>query len=231
MFCGACGNRLNTGTPFCIYCGAATAIPPAIPSQLPSANSGPIARTLQPPKKARYRSLKVGLGILAAFVLVMIFIGMFTPDTPANNGQGSSPPPAASSTTPTTTPKPSPTTTTTPVTPSASASAANAPDLNNADALDNAYELEADTSCGSGADDYLRSAAKYDFKWDHIGWLDTKFDKYLKVVEKPGVLVLVSDRAELQNGFGAYQRVELWCSYDTQAKKVLSYAIHSDGDN
>jgi hypothetical protein len=29
----------------------------------------------------------------------------------------------------------------------------------------------------------------------------------------------------LQNGFGAYQRVELLCSYDTQSQKVLSYSI------
>jgi len=158
----------------------------------------------------------------------MIFIGMFTPDTPASNGQGNSPPPAASSTTPTTTPKPSPTTTTTPVTSSASTPAANAPDLNNAQALDEQYDADATVYCASGADDYLRSVAKYEFKWEDTGWLDTKFDKYLKQVEAPGVLVLVSDKAELQNGFGAYQRIELWCSYDTQAKKVLSYAIQTN---
>ena len=88
--------------------------------------------------------------------------------------------------------------------------------------------MYATTDCASGADDYLRSIAKYDFKWDDVGFLETKFDKFRKQVAAPGVLVLVSDKAKLQNGFGAYQHVELLCSYDTQSKKVLSYSINSE---
>ena len=61
----------------------------------------------------------------------------------------------------------------------------------------------------------LRQAAKYDFKWDHIGFLGTKFDRYMKAVTSPGVLTLVTNKVSLQNGFGAYQHVELFCDYNT----------------
>jgi len=39
------------------------------------------------------------------------------------------------------------------------------------------------------------------------------------------VLTLLSKKVSLQNGFGAYTRVTLYCDYDTQAKKVLEYRI------
>lgn len=91
-------------------------------------------------------------------------------------------------------------------------------DLNSAASLDEKYDIDAVSHCSVEADDYLRSVAKYDFKWQDTGWFEQKFDSYLKVVPSPGVLVMVSDKAMLQNGFGAYQRVELRCAYDTQAK-------------
>jgi hypothetical protein len=95
--------------------------------------------------------------------------------------------------------------------------------LNDAKALDAKYEIPANSSCGVEADDYLRSIAKYDFKWDDTGFLESKFDKYLVNVVSPGVLTTVSHKAKLQNGFGAYQHIELFCDYDTQAKKVLRF--------
>lgn len=95
--------------------------------------------------------------------------------------------------------------------------------LSDSAALDDRYGIAASVYCAGGADDYLRQVAKWDFKWDHIGFLDQKFDKYLKRVSKPGVLTTVSDKIALQNGFGAYQHVELFCDYDTQKKKVLRY--------
>jgi hypothetical protein len=110
-----------------------------------------------------------------------------------------------------------------------SSSASPVPDspevLNDSSALDNKYEIAADVDCSSGADDYLRSVAKFDFKWDDTGWLETKFDKYLQTVREPGVLTVISNKAKLQNGFGAFQHVELFCDYDTQNKKVLEYRI------
>jgi hypothetical protein len=99
--------------------------------------------------------------------------------------------------------------------------------LNDAKALDEKYGIEATVFCGSHADDYLRSVSQYAFKWDDIAFLDAKFDNYLKVVASPGVLTSVSDKVSLQNGFGAYTRIELFCEYDTQTHKTIAYSIGS----
>jgi uncharacterized protein len=101
-------------------------------------------------------------------------------------------------------------------------------DLNDAKALDQKYGIDAVLRCSSGADDYLRSVSKYEFKWDEMGFFDVKFDKYLTHVASPGVLTSTSEKAKLQNGFGAYERIELLCDYDTQTEKVLQYRIEAD---
>lgn len=59
-----------------------------------------------------------------------------------------------------------------------------------------------------------------------MGFLEFKFQKYLKQVSSPGVLTVISNKASLQNGFGAYERIELFCDYDTQAKKTLGYSVN-----
>jgi hypothetical protein len=97
--------------------------------------------------------------------------------------------------------------------------------MKDAKSLDEAYGIQAGASCSVGADDYLRSIAKYDFKWDDGGFFDVKFDKVLSEVSEPGVLTLATNKVSLQNGFGAFQRTTLLCKYDTQAKTVLKYEI------
>jgi hypothetical protein len=99
--------------------------------------------------------------------------------------------------------------------------------LNDATALDGKYGIEAAVRCGSGADDFLRSVAKFDFKWDDMSFAETKFDKYLKAVVSPGVYTSVSNKAKLQNGFGAFSHIALYCDYDTQAHKVVGYRAES----
>ncbi len=96
--------------------------------------------------------------------------------------------------------------------------------LEDADALDAKYGTNATVYCGDHADDYLQSIAKYDFKWN-VGFLGIKFDSYLRHVNKPGILTLVSNKGSLQNGFGAYRRVTIQCDYDTQHKKVIEYRL------
>ncbi|MFP5226879.1 MAG: hypothetical protein ACLGXA_04570, partial [Acidobacteriota bacterium] len=109
------------------------------------------------------------------------------------------------------------------------ASAAEAPltpeQLKDSTVLDHRYGDTATVACGSRADDYLRTAAKYSFKWDDDGWLSVRFGSYLQKVSVPGVLTLVTDKVSLQNGFGAYERVHLLCDYDTQSGKVIDYNI------
>jgi len=97
--------------------------------------------------------------------------------------------------------------------------------LEDANALDAKYGIDATVYCGDHADDYLQSIAKYDFKWN-VGFFGSKFDSYLRHVNKPGVLTLVSNKASLQNGFGAYRRVTIECDYDTQNKKVVEYRLY-----
>ena len=97
--------------------------------------------------------------------------------------------------------------------------------LRDARALMEKYGMEADVHCGTEADDYLKAIAKYDYKWADRSFGETKFASYRPHVPLPGVLVMVSDSVELQNGFGAYQREELECSYDTQSQKVLRYKL------
>jgi hypothetical protein len=109
--------------------------------------------------------------------------------------------------------------------PKASPAPTIATDLNDAKSLDEKYDTDAIVYCGSEADDYLRGASKFAFKWDEIGFFESKFDKYRSHVSSPGVLTMVSSKASLQNGFGAYERIELLCKYDTQRKQVLGYSI------
>jgi hypothetical protein len=98
-------------------------------------------------------------------------------------------------------------------------------DLSDARALDQKFGSDAIVGCAAEADDYLRSVVTYDFKWDDIGFFGIKFDHYLTKVPAPGVLTQVTNKVKLQNGFGAYKHVHLYCDYDTQAKKVLGYRI------
>lgn len=118
----------------------------------------------------------------------------------------------------------------------ASASTGQAPEegqLRDAKYLDDKYDAKAVVACGSGADDYLRSIAKYSFDWDEDakGFFGVKFGRYLSIVPSPGVLVMTSDRAKLQNGFGAWQHVHVFCRYDTQADKVLDFDTDAPPSN
>ncbi len=89
--------------------------------------------------------------------------------------------------------------------------------------LDKKYGTKGALTCGSGVDDYLRKTAKYTFKWDEIGFFGVKFGSYLTKVNSPGVITYVSDKASLQNGFGAFVRIKIFCDYDTQKNEVISY--------
>jgi hypothetical protein len=60
-----------------------------------------------------------------------------------------------------------------------------------------------------------------------MGFLEAKFDNYMRVVASPGVLTSVSDKISLQNEFGVYTRIKLFCEYDTQSKKTIAYSISS----
>lgn len=93
-------------------------------------------------------------------------------------------------------------------------------------ALDDRFSTDAQIACSDGADDYLRGIAAHEFKWGDAakGFLGEKFDKISTVSAGPGLLTLVSDRAPLSNGFGAFDPVTFYCLYDAKAKKALRFS-------
>lgn len=95
-------------------------------------------------------------------------------------------------------------------------------ELSDSKYLEERYGAEAESLCEVGADDYLRSVAKWDFAWDE-GDKDDRFTQYRTYVKSPGVLTNISHKAKLQNGFGAYKHIVLTCDYDTQSGKVIEY--------
>lgn len=91
--------------------------------------------------------------------------------------------------------------------------------------LDDKYSDDAQAACSAGADDYLQSKSRYAYSWDPSseGFFGVRFDQFATEVAGAGILTLISNRAKLQNEFGAYQRIELRCDFDTETGKVLAY--------
>jgi hypothetical protein len=92
--------------------------------------------------------------------------------------------------------------------------------------LQEKFGIAAAAICSRRADDYLRSTAKYNFQWDDIGWLETKFDKYYTNVRLPGILTVTSNKVALQNGFGAYVRVIIECDFNAKTNEVTEFRIN-----
>lgn len=97
----------------------------------------------------------------------------------------------------------------------------------NAAAMDDRYGTAAQSSCSSGADDYLRTVAAHDFDWDADakGWGGIKFDEISPRTTGLGMMVLVSTRAKLSNGFGAFSHINLYCLYNTLNDSVVRYSM------
>ena len=94
--------------------------------------------------------------------------------------------------------------------------------LNDSKALDKKYGIVAASSCSFDADDYLRKIALHDFAWDKDteNLFAIKFDKYLVEISTPGVITMITDKAKLQNVFGSFTHIHLYCNYDTQKKSI-----------
>jgi hypothetical protein len=93
-------------------------------------------------------------------------------------------------------------------------------------ALDDRYSTKAQIACSAGADDFLRSIAAHDFAWDSEteGWLGVKFNKFGTNSAGNGLLTMISDRAKLSNGFGAFTHINLYCIYDAKSDRVVRYS-------
>lgn len=81
------------------------------------------------------------------------------------------------------------------------------------------------SACSRGADDYVKSLSKYGFKWADNGMTGERFSQFMTFYVAPGMTSNVSDKLLLQDRRGAFNPVELMCSYDTNENKVLRYWI------
>lgn len=85
-------------------------------------------------------------------------------------------------------------------------------------------------TCSRGADEYLRSVAGKGFMWAYGAAPDERFNDDVAVRVAPGITTSVSNKLLIEDGAGAYRRVELVCSYDVREKKVLRYWIADAGE-
>lgn len=97
---------------------------------------------------------------------------------------------------------------------------------NDPTALDKEFGSEAQAACSARVDDYLREIAKYDFAWDKDaeGLMGVKFDKLSTASAGSGMLTLLTKRAKLSNGFGAFQHMDVYCLYNVSSKDVVRFS-------
>ena len=88
---------------------------------------------------------------------------------------------------------------------------------------------QAERACSRGADEYLRSIASDRFRWAYGATPDERFNDQVAVHVAPGISTSVSDKLLLEDPTGAFKRVELVCSYDSENNKVLRFWI-AEGD-
>ena len=95
-------------------------------------------------------------------------------------------------------------------------------------ALQDKFSIEADSACSADADAYLRSISQYDFQWDDDakGWLASKFDKVSRTSPGDGLVTLISTKAKLSNGFGAFSHIRLYCLYDAKSGRALRHSLN-----
>jgi hypothetical protein len=94
-------------------------------------------------------------------------------------------------------------------------------------ALDDRFSGSAQAACSSGSDEYLKGIASYNFAWDKNaeGFFGDKFDKFSLRSAGSGMLSLLSTRAKLSNGFGAFQKISFYCLYDANRGEVVRYSL------
>lgn len=94
------------------------------------------------------------------------------------------------------------------------------------EAIDKRFGSRAQSACEEGADQFLRRIAAHDFAWDRDaeGFFGDKFDKYGVKSVGNGLITLITDRAKLSNGFGAFTHITFYCLYDAKIDKVVRYS-------
>jgi len=91
----------------------------------------------------------------------------------------------------------------------------------NAKWLNDKYNIDGGVQCQKA----IPKLAKYAYKWTD-GFLEQKFAYYKQIIEEAGVLTLVGDKIQFQNGFGTWVPAKYWCSYDVRTDSVIDYGLY-----
>jgi len=76
------------------------------------------------------------------------------------------------------------------------------------------------SAAGIKCDDQVERLAKYDVKWTD-GWTEPKFSHFRWKDKEKGIITYIGDKAQFQNGFGAWQNVIYECDLDTRTNSPL----------
>lgn len=68
----------------------------------------------------------------------------------------------------------------------------------------------------------ISSLAKYDFKWND-SMMEPAFNSYSWIDTDTKVIEMYGDRAQVQNGFGAYKKVKYSCRFNGNTGEIISY--------
>ncbi|GAB1830073.1 zinc ribbon domain-containing protein [Achromobacter xylosoxidans] len=100
---------------------------------------------------------------------------------------------------------------------SASKTEASSCDATDLTCLGNAGVVSAGVYCARE----VEKLAKHDFKWTD-SFLESKFDRFRWKDKKSGVITYIGDKAQFQNGFGAFTTVTYECDLAKDNKTVLA---------
>ena len=72
--------------------------------------------------------------------------------------------------------------------------------------------------------DPIERLANYSARWTD-SWLESKFDRIAWADQDQGHIRYIGDKAEFQNGFGAWKRVTYYCDVDVENERVIDVAV------
>jgi len=72
--------------------------------------------------------------------------------------------------------------------------------------------------------DPIERLASYSARWTD-GWIEPKFSRIAWIDRDQGHVRYIGDKAEFQNGFGAWKRVTYYCDVDVEGERILNVAI------
>jgi hypothetical protein len=85
---------------------------------------------------------------------------------------------------------------------------------------------QAIAAAGVYCKDPIERLAKYSVRWTDDGAFDSKFSRFRWADKAAGNITMVGDKAEFQNGFGAYTPVTYECDLAADGKTVLDVRVH-----